>query len=67
MHWSLSIPPENIPLVFWCFQGVYKETSGMKWIIQKVNYTCGCCKENGTRSDGGNKVEEAETATRGVP
>ena len=33
-HWSLLIPPENIrkPLVFWCFQGVSKEISGMKWI-----------------------------------
>ena len=32
-HWSLSIPPENIrkPEVFWCFHGVQKETSGMKW------------------------------------
>ena len=27
-------PPENIrkPLVFWCFQGVQKETSGLKWV-----------------------------------
>ena len=26
--------PENIrkPVVFWCFQGVSKEISGMKWI-----------------------------------
>ena len=33
-HWSLLIPPENIrkPLVFWCFQGVSKEISGMKWV-----------------------------------
>ena len=29
----LSVSPENIrkPVVFWCFQGVQKETSGMKW------------------------------------
>ena len=27
-------PPENIrkPKVFWCFHGVPKETSGMKWV-----------------------------------
>ena len=33
-HWALSIPPENIrkPKIFWCFQGVSKETSGMKWV-----------------------------------
>ena len=33
-QWSLSIPPENIrkPLVFWCFQGISKENSGMKWV-----------------------------------
>ena len=33
-HFLLSIPPENIrkPLDFWCFQGVQKETSNMKWI-----------------------------------
>ena len=33
---SLAIPPENIrkPKVF-CFQGVEKEISGMKW----VNFT----------------------------
>ena len=32
--WSLSVSPENSrkPTVFWCFQGVTKETSGMKWI-----------------------------------
>ena len=31
---SLSILPENIrePLVVWRFQGVKKETSGMKWV-----------------------------------
>ena len=31
--WSLLIRPENKkkPLVFWCFQGVSKEISGMKW------------------------------------
>ena len=23
------------PLVFWCFQGVSKETSGMKWFNEK--------------------------------
>ena len=30
--WSLSRPPENNrkPLVFWCFQGVQKETSDIK-------------------------------------
>ena len=33
-NWSFSIPPKNIrtPEVFWCFQGVLKETSGMEWI-----------------------------------
>ena len=33
-HCSLSILPANIrrPLVFRCFQGVQKETSGIKWI-----------------------------------
>ena len=33
-YWSLSIPPENIrkPLILLCFQGVWKETSGMKWV-----------------------------------
>ena len=32
-HWSLPIHPENMrkPKVFWCFQGVYKETSGKTW------------------------------------
>ena len=37
-HWSLSIPPENIekPEVFWCFQGVSKETSGMMWVNKGV-------------------------------
>ena len=31
---SLFIPPENIrkPEAFWCFQGVWKETSGMIWV-----------------------------------
>ena len=35
-HWSLCIPPEKIrkPEVFWCFQMVQKETSGMKWVIK---------------------------------
>ena len=30
----LSIPPENTrkALVFWCFWGVKKETSGKKWV-----------------------------------
>ena len=30
----LYIPPENIrkPEIFWCFQGVQKETPGMKWV-----------------------------------
>ena len=36
LHWSRSLmmPPENIrkPLVFWCFQEVSKEISGMKWV-----------------------------------
>ena len=34
MPLSLSISPTNIkkPLVFWCFQGVEKEISGMKWV-----------------------------------
>ena len=34
MPLSLSIPAENIrkPEVFGCFQGVSKETSGMKWV-----------------------------------
>ena len=33
-HWSLLIPPANIrkPQVFWWFQGVSKEISGMKWV-----------------------------------
>ena len=33
-HWSLSIPTEIIrkPLVFWCFQGVWKGTGGAKWV-----------------------------------
>ena len=33
-HWSLMLPPENIrkPKVSWCFQGVSKETSDMKWV-----------------------------------
>ena len=31
-------PPENIrkPLVFWCFQGVSKELSGMKWVKKSL-------------------------------
>ena len=31
---SLSIPPDNIrkSQVVWCFEGVKKETSGMKWV-----------------------------------
>ena len=41
-QWTLLIPPENIrkPEVFWCFQGVSKEISGMKWVknISKQNY-----------------------------
>ena len=34
----ISIPPENIrkPLVFWCVQGVSKESSGMKWVNDKI-------------------------------
>ena len=38
-YWSLLIPPENIrkPLIFRCFQGVSKKTSGVKWINQEVN------------------------------
>ena len=40
---SLLTPPENIrkPEVFWCFQGVSKEISGMKWvkIIKNYSYT----------------------------
>ena len=34
LHWSLPIPPENFrqSLVFWCFQGVYKEVRGTKWV-----------------------------------
>ena len=37
-HGSLLIPPENIrkPVVFWCFQGVSKEISGMKWVKQNI-------------------------------
>ena len=36
-HWSISIPPENIKKqrkkqIFWCFQGVQKKTSGIKWV-----------------------------------
>ena len=31
-HWCLLIPPKNIPLVFWCFQRVSKEITGMKWV-----------------------------------
>ena len=31
-HWSLSIHPAWKNQAFWCFQGVQKETSGMKWI-----------------------------------
>ena len=32
-YWSLSVPLESIrkPLVFWCFQGVQKEISSLKW------------------------------------
>ena len=35
--WSLSIPRENIgkPNVFWCFQGVPKETSNLPWVNHK--------------------------------
>ena len=34
-------PPESIrkPLVFWSFQGVSKEMSGMKWVNKKEKYT----------------------------
>ena len=37
---SLSIPPENIrkPDISWYFQGVSKETSGMKWINSSSNF-----------------------------
>lgn len=32
-HWSLSVPPENRKLfIFWYFQVVWKETSGMLWL-----------------------------------
>ena len=36
---DLLIPPENIrkPEVFWCFQGVSKEISGMKWVKGLTN------------------------------
>ena len=39
-HWPLSIPPENIRkfMVFLCFQGVLKESSGMKW-VKSVNHS----------------------------
>ena len=39
-YWSISIPIENIkkPLFFWCFQGIWKETSGMKWVKGCVRY-----------------------------
>ena len=42
--WSLSILPENIrkPLVFWCFQGVQKETNGMKWSNMSEAYLEPC-------------------------
>ena len=33
-HATGLLPLENVrkPEVFWCFQGVQKETSGMKWV-----------------------------------
>ena len=33
-HWFFSIPRGNIrrTLIFWCFQGVQKETSIIKWV-----------------------------------
>ena len=40
-QYSISIPPENIrkPEVLWCFQGVSKEISGMKWVddLQRIS------------------------------
>ena len=46
-HWSLSIPPENIrkPDIFLCFQGVSKETSGMKWVNSSSNFQQDLFKE----------------------
>ena len=41
-HWSLLIPPESIrkPPVFWCFQGVSKEISGMKRVNGYFMFRC---------------------------
>ena len=38
-HWSLSIPPENTrkPKIF-CFQGLQKETSSMKWVKPPIKF-----------------------------
>ena len=46
-HWSLSISPENIrkPDIFLCFQGVSKETSGMKWVNSSSNFQQDLFKE----------------------
>ena len=39
-QWSISIPPRNIrkPLVFWHFQGVYKWSTGLKWVHGDCSY-----------------------------
>ena len=38
-HWSLSVPPENRKhFIFWCFQVVWKETSGMLWLTWETVY-----------------------------
>ena len=46
-HWSLSIRPENIRKsdIFLCFQGVSKETSGMKWVNSSSNFQQDLFKE----------------------
>ena len=43
LTWFLSIPPETIrkPEVFLRFQGVWKETSVMKWISDDDNHDFG--------------------------
>ena len=32
IYFSTNFPLTILPLVFWYFQGVYNETSGMKWL-----------------------------------
>ena len=41
-HWYLFIPPENMKKLedFWCFQGLQREISDMKWVNLLLRRKC---------------------------